>query len=213
MESFKHSCPYCGQHVDYTAGYCGRQIQCPICGNTITFPALPPKGGAQALRVNQKPARKWAWVPHGLFLFLRDFPHWKTVAQCVVPFLIVGALLAGAAYVKTKFIESPAPPEEPIVQADPGAWQKMTDLTRAEQAVRQQINVVEQARVWAATTERSRTLAHRQFPGNSNPFAVKSADETAQKAQSDYNKARERFSVLLREYQQLGGTKDYHPLN
>ena len=38
------SCPFCGQHIEYTAGYCGKQMQCPICGQTVTFPALPPGG-------------------------------------------------------------------------------------------------------------------------------------------------------------------------
>jgi hypothetical protein len=212
MESFKHSCPYCGQHIEYTASYCGKQIQCPICGNTITFPAIPPQSGGAGVRINRpedKPARKWAWNLQAIFLFLRDFQHWKTVVQCVVPFLIVGALLAGAAYVKNKFADQPAAPPEPIVQANPDAWQKMTELTRAEQAVKDQITVLVRARASVKQAEEIRAATHRQYPGNSNPLMLRTADETAQKAQNNYNKARQHFENLLEQYRKLGGTHDY----
>ena len=42
MESYKHSCPCCGQHMEYTAPYCGKKTLCPTCGHTITFPAMAP---------------------------------------------------------------------------------------------------------------------------------------------------------------------------
>ncbi len=213
MESFKHACPYCGQHIEYTAGYCGKQLQCPICGNTITFPAIPPRSGGGGLHINrpdEKPARKWAWNPQAIYLFLRDFKYWRTVAQCVVPFLIVGGLLAGAAYVKNKFSEPPATPSEPVVQADPDAWRKMTDLTRAEQAVRQQIRFIAQARAAMKQAEASRESTRRSYPGNSNPLAVRTADETAQRAENNYNRVRQHFEELLVEYEKLGGTHDFH---
>src|ERR1700678_1797356 len=99
MESFKHSCPFCGQHIEYTAGYCGKQMQCPICGHTVTFPALPPARSGQTLRVKsleRKPERKWSWKLPPALVFLLNFQHWNVVAQCAVPFVIIGALLAGA---------------------------------------------------------------------------------------------------------------------
>jgi hypothetical protein len=213
MESFKHSCPFCGQHVEYTAGYCGRQMKCPICGNTITFPAIPPKTnaqGARAERPRQGAGRKWAWNPRSIFLFLRDFPHWKTAAQIVVPFLIVGGLLAGAGYVKKTFTDPPpdAPAETPV-QTDPEAWRKMTDLTRADQAVQEQLKITLALRAVLKERETIRAATRRQYPGNSNPSAVSSADAAADKARNNYMTANQRFESLDREYQRLGGTVDY----
>src|ERR1700753_3777206 len=110
MESYKHSCPVCGQHVEYTAGYCGRQMQCPICGNTITFPVIPPtKGGTKAFYAEKpKPKRQWAGNAGKMLGNIWDFPHWNTVLQILVPFFIIGALIATALWVKNKYSEEPA---------------------------------------------------------------------------------------------------------
>ena len=50
METYKHSCPFCGQHIEYSAWYCGKQMVCPICGKTVTFPAIPPGRKGQPVR-------------------------------------------------------------------------------------------------------------------------------------------------------------------
>jgi hypothetical protein len=143
-----------------------------------------------------------------MFLFLRDFQHWNTVWQCVVPFLIVGVLLGGAFYVKNKFTEQPAAaPSEPVVQADPDAWQKMTALSRAEQAVEQQIRIVAQASAISKQADDIRDRIHRTYPGTAPE--VKSADDRARQAQTFYSQARQRFDALNGEYQKLGGTHDY----
>src|ERR1700733_11455336 len=140
MESYKHSCPVCGQRDDDSPRYCGRQMQCPICGNTITFPAIPPAvGGKPAAVMQQKPPRKWLWDAKAIFLYLRDFPHWHTVWQILVPFLIIGALLGGAMFVKNKFADEPAPVAAPVVQAEQGGWDKMTELARADQKMQQYV--------------------------------------------------------------------------
>ena len=100
MESYKLSCPFCGQHIEYTVGYCGKQMQCPICSQTVTFPALPPGRSGPTLHVKsleRKPERKWSWKLPAALTFLLKFQHWNVVAQCAVPFLIIGVLLAGAA--------------------------------------------------------------------------------------------------------------------
>jgi endogenous inhibitor of DNA gyrase (YacG/DUF329 family) len=87
MESYKHSCPFCGQHIEYTAGYCGKQMQCPMCGQTVTFPALPPGRPGPALHVKsleRKPERKWNWKLPAALAFLRTFNigTWWRNAPC-----------------------------------------------------------------------------------------------------------------------------------
>jgi hypothetical protein len=187
-------------------------MKCPICGNVITFPAIPPTTGGQGLRLDRPRtaiSRKLAWNPRGLYLFLRDFPHWKTAAQIVIPFLIVGGLLMGAGYVKKTFTEQPAAaPVEASTQADPNAWRKMTDLTRADQAVQEQLRIAQALRAVLKRTENVRNAAHRQY-GSANPSMLKSADDAAARAQNNYTIAAERFDALNREYQKLGGTVDY----
>ena len=140
MESYKHSCPFCGQHIEYTVGYCGKQMVCPICGKSVTFPAIPPGVKGPSLHINRPEAArasKWSFsislaCIRLLLPSLRRFKHWNMALVCLVPFIIVGALLAGAAVVRKQFGNAPATPVAPLVQADPNAWQKMTDLARAD---------------------------------------------------------------------------------
>jgi hypothetical protein len=149
MESYKHSCPVCGQHIEYTAGYCGKQMVCPICGKTVTFPAIPPGGKGPALRIKRPEAAraaKWSFDFFGIPAFLRRFEHWNLVLVCLVPFIIVGALLAGAAVVRKHLGNEPVAPLAPLLQADTNAWQKMTDLARADQLVQGQLGAVRRAR-------------------------------------------------------------------
>jgi hypothetical protein len=210
MESFKHSCPFCGQHVEYTAGYCGQQIKCPICGNAITLPAA----SGRRLRLDRPVAgsAKTSWNAKSIFAFLRDYPHWKTVAQITTPFLILGALLVGANYVKKNYADKPAAspaPAEADVQADPDAWRKMTDLTRADQAVQEQCKVVSSWHAALKQAQRVSAAVHRQYSDGSNPLAVTKADEAAARAQNGYMAAYQRFQSLNSDYQRLGGTVDY----
>jgi hypothetical protein len=207
MEAFKHSCPCCGQHIEYTAGYCGKQMLCPMCGQTVTFPAIPPNRASSSLKIRSqetKPARTWPWKVPAALGFLRNFQHWNVVAQCAVPFLIIGVLLAGAIFIKNKLGDTSAPVTVAPVQADPEAWQRMTDLTKADEAVRNQMKVVDAAHASVALAEQRRQLAENQAP-----FVKKNAEEEAQAAQKAFNYARARFDKLFSQYQQLGGTVDY----
>jgi uncharacterized membrane protein len=209
MESYKHSCPCCGQHIEYTVGYCGKQMQCPMCGQTVTFPAVPPGRPAPSLRVKSleaKSARSWK-VPKAL-AFLRDFQHWNVVAQCAVPFLIIAALLGGAIFVKNKLGEPSSTGEAlPAVQADPQAWQRMADLTKAEQAVQAAGRVLDQANATLQYEEQA-----RRHLNNADSLQRKDADEKVQRAQNAVNAARRQFDAAENKYRQLGGTKDYRSL-
>src|ERR1700677_391938 len=209
VESYKPSCPFCGQHIEYTAGYCGRQMQCPSCGNTITFPALPPSRRGQSLHLNRpaaKPARQWSWQPPAFLLVLRDFPHWKIVAQCALPFLIIAALLYGANFVRNKTSDTPAAPTAPVFQADPNAWQRMTDLTRADSAVQARLNEVGVAVAALRLAQRVRDdYEHKSAPQDTRNVAAHTLD-MAQQKRSD---AQRRFEAAFEQYEKLGGTMDY----
>jgi hypothetical protein len=205
MDSYKHSCPFCGQHIEYTAGYCGKQMQCPMCGQTITFPALPPGGHGTTLRVKSleyKEAKKWRLPP--AIVLLLNFQHWNTVAQCAVPFVIVGALLAGAIIVKNKFAETPTTVAVPVVQADPDAWQKMTDLSKAEIAVKEQLREVKVAQAKAEMAERLRKQVQHL-----DSFQRKSTEQQAETAERELVVAKQRFDLANDAYLRLGGNVDY----
>jgi hypothetical protein len=140
-------------------------------------------------------------------VFLRDFRHWKVVAQCAVPFLILGALLAGAAYVKNKLgAPSAVSPVSvaPAVQADPQAWQKMTDLNKADQAVRDRMKDLAAAHAYLSLMEqnnrKSQTCESSQRKG---------AEEAMQRAQNTVSAARQQFDAAMASYQKLGGAVDY----
>jgi len=207
MDSYKHSCPRCGQHIEFTAEYCGKQIQCPSCGHTVTFPAVPPGRGAPTAQkptskaaarqapnktaAAAEPGPEWSWTPKGMLLYFRDFQHWNLVALCLVPFLILGALWAGASFVNKNF-GNPAPPAPgPAVQADPGAFQRMTDLTKADEAVRAEMQTVAMAKTALARAER------------------RGVGEQVAEKQRNLTIAQNQFDTAYANYQKLGGKVDY----
>jgi hypothetical protein len=221
MESYKHSCPFCGQHIEYTAGYCGKQMVCPICGKTVTFPAVPPGGKGPSLHIHRAEtarAAKWSSDFFGILAPLRRFEHWNMVLVCLVPFIIVGALLAGAAVIKKQLGNAPAAPVAPLIQADPNAWQKMTDLARADQSVQDKLGAVRRAGAALATAERNRASLHAYYHGkqaatqaiyDSVMAQYKAKDEAVANAQQALASARQGFETAFQKYQQLGGTTDY----
>jgi hypothetical protein len=214
MESYRHSCPFCGQHIEYTVEYCGQQMQCPSCGKTVAFPAIPPGRGRGAptsrvkaldsRRAAAKPARTWLRNAPGALGFLRDFEHWNVVWQCAVPFLIVGLLLAGAAFVKNKLGDATAPATIPAVQADPAAWQRMTDLTKADETVRALIREYEAAHAMVVSADQ----AHQQT-AKRDPSQSKSMEQQVLVAQSTLSAAHKRLDDALEKYRELGGTVNY----
>ena len=212
MESYRHSCPFCGQHVEYTVEYCGKQMQCPSCGKTVAFPAIPPGRGARSARVKEldarraevKPARSWLRHAPRALGFLRDFEHWNVVWQCAVPFLMMGLLLAGAIFVKNKFSAASAPPAIPAAQADPQAWQRIADLTKADLAVRALIKEYNADHALVVAAEQT-----RQQMEKGDPAQKKSFEEQVQLAQNTLSATQKRLEAALQRYQQLGGTVDY----
>ena len=207
MESYKHSCPRCGQHIEYTVEYCGQQMQCPECGQTVIFPAIPPRrddSSARARIHQSKPPRTQSRPVPAAFSFLRAFQHWNVVVQCAVPFLIIGALLAGAAFVKNKLGDAAAQVSIPTVQANPDAWQRVTDLTKADQVVRARVAELNAAHTFLAAAEKESRLI-----GTSNPSQTKHAAEQMKRGETAVNVARRQFDDAYADYQRLGGTVDY----
>jgi len=113
-------------------------------------------------------------------------------------------LLAGAAFVKKKFSDSPALVAPSTVQADPQAWQRMADLNKAERAVRDLLKVVQADHAVVVAAQRA-----RQQSEQGNAAVKKSFEEQAQLAQTTFSDARKRLDVALDKYQTLGGTVDY----
>jgi hypothetical protein len=192
-------------------------MQCPICGNTITFPAIPPASGGKTVAVEQqKPARKWLWNAKAIFLYLRNYPHWNTVVQILVPFLIIGALLAGAAFVKKKFAGEPAAVPAPVVQVESGGWDKMTELARVDQKMQQYVQSINQARKALASAQmilNNEQKRYSQARGYDEQQAisgnVQSAERSVTQAQNTVAYLRKHFEADLARYQKLGGTIDY----
>jgi hypothetical protein len=217
MESYKHSCPTCGQHIEYTAGYCGRQMQCPICGNTITFPAIPPASGGKKIADEQpKPARQWSWNLAKIFVSVRDFPHWNTVMQILIPFVIIGALLAGALFVKNKFSDQPEA-STPVVQAPVGGWDKMNELARADQKMQKDVQAIAQTKKSLASAqamlnaEQKRLGQARDSDEKQTLTAnVQSVERSVNQAQNALATLRQQFQADMEKYRKLGGTIDYY---
>jgi DNA-directed RNA polymerase subunit RPC12/RpoP len=221
MESYKHSCPRCGQHIEFTAGYCGMQIPCPSCGHLVTFPAIPPGRSATSAR-GQAPAQKpgaksklakkaavesasqWSWTGKGMLLYLRDFQHWNVVVQCAVPFLIIGALLAGAILVNRNFGDPTDPASGPAIQAEPGAWQRMTDLTKADEAVQVEVRSVAMARAALDLAQQGQRRLQ-----TTDSLVRKGVDEKVAGKQRNIAFAQKRFDDAFKHYQDLGGRLDY----
>jgi DNA-directed RNA polymerase subunit RPC12/RpoP len=217
MESYKHSCPACGQHVEYTAGYCGRQIQCPICGGTIAFPAVPPTGGSKTVENEaRKAVQQPPWNLMSVYISLKNFSHWSTVWQVAVPFLIIGTLLAGALFVKSRFADEPPAVGAPVIQAEHGGWDKLTELAHTDQRMQQYIQAIIQAHKTLATAQRNLEAAEKLYNQTQNPDEkqavsgeVQSARHVLTQAENNLAFLRRRFDTESENYRKLGGTVDY----
>jgi hypothetical protein len=214
MESYKHSCPFCGQHIEYTLEYCGQQMGCPTCTKTVTFPAIPPGKGKgpitprvralDAQRAAAQTRQNWLGKIAEALGILRGFEHWNVVWQCTVPFLVIGVLLWGAIFVNKKFGSSSDPVAAPAVQADPEAWQKIADMAKAERRVKDLVQEykADQARLSSAQQ------THQQLE-KGDAYLKNNAEEQVKMAQEALAAAHKRLDAAMEKYHQLGGTVDY----
>jgi len=192
-------------------------MKCPICGNSIVFPAIPPNTGGKPVYVEEKKrSAQWAWNAKAIFIYLRDFEHWKIVGLVLTPFLIIGALLEGASLVKKYSASQPEAPAAPVVAADPGGWDRMTQLARSEQKIQecmQSINRAHQSLLYAEAQERQ---AEKESAYARDSHEHETANDHIRRtslAVSEANKQieflRDRFRQEFANYQKLGGTVDY----
>ncbi len=184
-------------------------MQCPSCGQTVTFPAVPPKTAGATLKSKSLDRRKPAAAAaagkvSAVFGSLRNFEHWPVVGQCVVPFLVIGALLGGAIFVKNKFGSATTETAVPTVQADPGAWEKASELNKADTAVRADVQVLAAAHAACDLAD----LRVRQTKGLESWQRKKAEDDSAL-AQARLAAARKELDQAFNRYRELGGTVDY----
>jgi hypothetical protein len=183
-----------------------------MCGKTLTFPAIPPgKSGygkalglAIARSTEPDPQKKWGLKWPAALAALGRFQHWSVVALCIMPLALVAALRIGANYAKTRNADSPSPASTPMVRVDPHAWDNMTALAKADEAVRFQVQQLNAAHA-AVRAAQSVLDSVRHMNSSQSHYAEQSLcrAEAAEKA------ARKRLDDAISTYQRLGGTLDY----
>ena len=210
MSPHKYACPYCGQHMEYTDEYFGRRIPCPKCQHTIALPALPSGKMTSSLRL-VRPAdpssAKFQFNFASIVLFLREFKHWKIVGLCLLPFVLVaGALVAasGTSHPDPAPVPAPAP-----MAAAPQSLEKLTELTRADQLVRDRLDAVNRAFTASQTAEKNQAALRKQHRGSAEPGSTQTVDQAVQRAHRDCVNARKSFDDAYAQYQKLGGAIDY----
>ncbi len=65
MSEFKFTCPQCKQHIACDTTYVGTQINCPVCGQAIIVPPMPPAvagPGERTIQIKVSTLRKAALV-------------------------------------------------------------------------------------------------------------------------------------------------------
>jgi hypothetical protein len=194
MSQHKYACPYCAQRIEYGDAHCGASVPCPKCRHPIVLPALPGSKMTSSLRLARpiaRPEAKFHFNFAGILLALREFKHWKTVGICLVPFVLVAGALVAASVSARHPVE---PPVLPAVEAvEPHALESLTELTRTDELVREQLAAVNRAFAVSQTAEKKRAEMH----------------EAARRAQQKLADARNEFEKVFAQYQKLGGAIDY----
>lgn len=117
MSSAKYACPFCGQHIEYTEEYRGRQAPCPACQRTILFPGLAAPLMKSTLRLERdipKPAQKPGSIFARLLSHLRRLMNRKPVAIGLLSLLFAGSALL--AY--SQFFYRPQTPAPKLAATD-----------------------------------------------------------------------------------------------
>jgi hypothetical protein len=214
MSGYKYACPYCGQHIEYTDGYAGQQMPCPMCQNPIVFPAVPAGLRRSTLRLERdrpKPVQKFEFSFPNLVLFLRDFKHWKVVGICLLPFAVLaGALMAASWFRNNDPPAAPVPIPPAAVAADPQPPSAPTDLAQADQQVQARLNDVKQASAAWQAAQKKKAAVRQQYKGAAagQPYE-RAADAAVKSAQKSLADAKAAFATAFTTYQNLGGPIDY----
>jgi hypothetical protein len=222
MDTYKLSCPRCGQHIAYTKDYCGKRVQCPSCNGNVVFPAIPP-GGHQPLRLERdrpKVKERFHFDPAkilgSLVSFFRTFEHWQIVLMCTLPFALIVVGLAAATFVRNRDVDTR--PNEPVLSASQVAEnQRIAELNKAEAIVQDRVRSVWTAKTAADTARRNSAALHNTYDGKSLSQGMRSAvdakyklaDEEIATADANLIAWRNTFDREFEKYQKLGGKMDY----
>ena len=210
MSQHKYACPYCGQHLEYTDGHSGMHIPCPKCQHPIVLPAIPAGKLTSSLRLVRpvaRPAARFQFTFAGIVLALREFKHWRIVGMCLVPFVLVAGAVVAASVSGRNEAAPPAVPAEVVV--DTQALETLTDLTRADQRVQDELAAVNRAFAACQAAEKKQGALHDQHRGPTSPATFQAVDEAAKRAHQAHANARKEFDKAFAQYQKLGGAIDY----
>jgi DNA-directed RNA polymerase subunit RPC12/RpoP len=224
MSGYKYACPYCGQHIEYTEGYAGQRMPCPMCQQSIMFPAIPSglkkTSSLRLVRDIPKPVQQFHFSFAGLFLFLRE--HWKVIGTCLVPFAVLaGALLAASSFRHSEPPPAPAPaPTATAAETTPSSETEAsstsdpppvpTDLTQASQQVQARLSAVKQASAALQAAQKNNTAIRQQYADSpAGEASEKSAEAACQAAQKSLTAAKTAFGAAFTNYQAIGGPIDY----
>lgn len=109
MNSHKYACPSCGQNLEYSDEYSGKQMPCPACHHDLRFPGLAPVAMQSSLRLARdipQPGRKPRLNFFAMLGWLRYFINQKAVAICLLSVLFIG----GGLLASSRVLHHPAPP-------------------------------------------------------------------------------------------------------
>ena len=196
--------------MEYTDAYSGMRMACPKCRQLIVFPGIAAPKRTSSLHLVgavPKPPAKFHFSFAALVVFLRRFKHWKIVGLCLVPFVLVAGALVAASFSGRQAVAPVTSP--PAVVVNPGALDKLTDLTRADQLVQQRLAAVNRAFTNSQTAEQNVTALRSPHHGAASPAALSAADQAAKRAQLALANARKAFDTAYAQYQKLGGAIDY----
>jgi hypothetical protein len=223
MELYKLSCPRCGQHIEYTKDYCGKRVQCPSCSGNVTFPALPPGSGKQALRLERdRPKVKEPFrfdlskILSSIVVFFSNFKHWQIVAMCFLPFILIGVGLAAASFVRNQ--DTNPKRDEAVATATQAAeTQRIAALNQADVIVQDRVKSVWKSKSAVDAAGRKRAAIHQMYDGKQMSLAMRRAvdaqyrvaDEEVEAAQANLNGWRHAFDSAYESYKKYGGTIDY----
>jgi hypothetical protein len=139
---------------------------------------------------------------------LREYEHWHIIGQCLVPFVILGGVLAAAKYVHFKPAEQPAAPAQPA-PVDPATWQRMTELEKIEPVVQQRLRTYNAAYMSHLIAEKNRTDQIAQWGSHLNPATHRELDQRCEIANREMGDALAAFYQSMNKYRELGGKIDY----
>ncbi len=188
------------------------------------FPAIPPGGFRKKLQIakpapppKQKLQFKLGPMLSAIFTFVREFEHWRVVGFCLIPFIVIALGLVAARAAKRHQEANPTEvrPTQPQVEA--GTWDKMEELTRADQQMPAYVQAVRTAKARVDLAVRTRDALHNTYRGQNLDTAsfqlvmarYEAADKEVNNSQQSLNATRQLFNQAYTKYQGLGGKVDY----